>query len=73
MAYSKDLVEVGIVAGGPWNCTGSKPPELPIFTATTMCMNPCPLGVCSPILYLKVTYLVQLAKLEAKYNNINYI
>lgn len=41
VAYSKDLVGVGIVAGGPWNCAGSNPLVPPLNTAVSTCMDPC--------------------------------
>lgn len=47
IAYSKDLVGVGVVAGGPWQCAASNPlnPN-PLSTATSTCTClkglPCP-------------------------------
>lgn len=71
VAYSKDLIGVGIVAGGPWNCAGSNPLKLPMLTAATTCMNPCEFGICTPLSYPNVSYLVEQAKLEAKNNHID--
>jgi len=47
VAYSAELVGVGIVAGGPYYCAGSDTPasfgsaQPYLATATTTCMNPC--------------------------------
>ncbi|MGB0732144.1 MAG: hypothetical protein ACPGPF_00215, partial [Pontibacterium sp.] len=43
IAYSKDLVGVGIVAGGPWNCAQTNPSFAlaPVYNAVSSCMNPC--------------------------------
>jgi len=42
IAYSKNLVGVGVVAGGPWNCAATNPYALPSINAMTSCMNPLP-------------------------------
>lgn len=41
VAYSKDLVGAGIVAGGPWNCASTFSWLSPLTNALTSCMNPC--------------------------------
>lgn len=41
VAYSKDLVGVGIVAGGPWNCASTFSWLSPLTNAITSCMDPC--------------------------------
>lgn len=64
VAYSKDLVGAGIVAGGPWNCAGNNPYINPVISATTTCMNPCKYSMvgCPPIMYPNSGYLAALAK-----------
>ncbi|MEY8199562.1 MAG: hypothetical protein RPS47_10005 [Colwellia sp.] len=66
VAYSKELVGAGIIAGGPWNCAASVPPKIwnpwswfpaAISIATTTCMNP---GALMP--YPDSDYLVTLAQ-----------
>ncbi len=69
VAYSKHLVGVGIVAGGPWNCAGSDENSLlpPVSTAVSTCMTPCKdswFG-CRDTMYPNSEYLALLAKREA--------
>ncbi|WP_299017478.1 poly(3-hydroxybutyrate) depolymerase [uncultured Photobacterium sp.] len=67
VAYSKDLIGAGIVAGGPWNCAGNNPYITPILSATTTCMNPCKNSFfgCPTTMYPNSGYLVELAKQTA--------
>ncbi|MEY8205244.1 MAG: poly(3-hydroxybutyrate) depolymerase [Bermanella sp.] len=65
VAYSKELVGAGIIAGGPWNCAASVPYNIwnpwswftpTVAVATTTCMNPGPM---TP--YPDSDYLITLA------------
>ncbi|MGF1739742.1 poly(3-hydroxybutyrate) depolymerase [Vibrio profundum] len=73
VAYSKDLMGVGIVAGGPWNCAANNPYALPIVNATTTCMNPCELNeaFCPTMMFPNSNYLASLAKQAAKSERID--
>ncbi|WP_408901230.1 poly(3-hydroxybutyrate) depolymerase [Photobacterium piscicola] len=71
VAYSNDLVGVGIVAGGPWNCAASNPLFPAIVNATTTCMNPCKAGICGPFPDSK--FLSAIAEMDAKKGNIDPI
>lgn len=75
VAYSKDLVGAGIVAGGPWNCAGNNPYVTPILSATTTCMNPCKNSLfgCSSIMYPNSGYLAELAKQTANAGQIDAV
>jgi hypothetical protein len=79
VAYSKDLVGAGIVAGGPWNCAGNNPfsnPFItPILNATTTCMNPCKNSIvgCPSIMYPDSDFLVDLAKDTADSDEIDAV
>jgi hypothetical protein len=39
VAHSKQIMGVGIVAAGPWNCANTMPGWLPIVTAAQVCSN----------------------------------
>jgi len=67
VAYSKDLVGVGIVAGGPWNCAASNPAVPPIKNAVSTCMDPCKYSWfgCSSDLFPNSGYLADLANATA--------
>ncbi|WP_246616338.1 poly(3-hydroxybutyrate) depolymerase [Thaumasiovibrio subtropicus] len=60
VAYSKDLVGVGVVAGGPWQCAASDPDlSQPLMTATSLCVCDDKLFNCTPP---DVDLITQLAK-----------
>ena len=72
VAYSKSIVGVGVVAGGPWGCASSHSAilELPLLTATTTCMTGESGG------FPNAHYLVRAAKLasaEGYIDNINNV
>ncbi len=70
IAYSKDLVGAGVVAGGPWNCAGSNPLIAPLTTAVSTCMDPCKYTrfwwFCPDSLFPDSTFLSDLAKDSAQ-------
>ena len=79
VAYSKDLVGVGIVAGGPWNCAGTNPLIPPLSTAVSTCMDPCKNNWfyqwfgCPSMLLPNSDFLASLAKSNADLGQIDDI
>lgn len=77
VAYSKDLVGVGIVAGGPWNCAGTNPLIPPLSTAVSTCMDPCKNNWfyqwfgCPSMLLPNSDFLASLAKTNAELGQID--
>ncbi|MBY4675883.1 extracellular catalytic domain type 2 short-chain-length polyhydroxyalkanoate depolymerase [Marinobacterium arenosum] len=70
IAYSKDLIGVGVIAGGPWNCAASNPlnPFIPpINNAVSTCMDPCKYSWfgCPSTLFPNSGYLAELARANA--------
>jgi hypothetical protein len=45
VAHSKQIMGVGIVAAGPWDCADTQPGLLPAATATQYCSNTSPYGL----------------------------
>jgi hypothetical protein len=45
VAHSKQIMGVGIVAAGPWDCAETQPELLPAVTATQYCSNTSPFGL----------------------------
>lgn len=75
LAYSENLVGVGVMAGGPWNCVASRPENsfTPLLlSATTTCMDPCKYNWfgCPSTLLPNSSYLFELAKMEAERGSI---
>ena len=77
VAYSKDLVGAGIVAGGPWNCAGTNPLVPPLSTAVSTCMDPCKNNWfyqwfgCPSMLLPNSDFLADLAKSNAELGEID--
>jgi hypothetical protein len=67
VAYSKNLVGAGIVAGGPWNCASTFSFMSPLYNAVTTCMDPCKYTwfICPSLFFPDGSDLVDLAKTSA--------
>jgi len=39
IAHSKEIMGVGVIAAGPWDCADTQPGWLPLITATTICSH----------------------------------
>lgn len=39
IAHSKEIMGVGVIAAGPWDCADTQPGWLPLVTATTICSH----------------------------------
>lgn len=73
VAYSKDLIGAGIVAGGPWNCAGTNPMVPPISSAVSTCMDPCKYSWfgCPSVMFPNSNYLADLARSTASFGHID--
>ncbi|MFT5720008.1 MAG: poly(3-hydroxybutyrate) depolymerase [Motiliproteus sp.] len=67
VAFSSITVGAGIIAGGPFYCAGSHPFIAPMFTATTVCMNPQRVGMSPP----DASELLSTAKIFAEHGLID--
>lgn len=76
VAHSRELIGVGIIAGGPWNCAASNtlnPFSPRVYNALSTCMNPCKstwFG-CSSSLYPDTRHLSRLAQSSARAGSID--
>lgn len=76
VAYSKDLVGVGLVAGGLWNCAESRSGAIsPFINAISTCMDPCKYSWfgCSNSLFPDAQRVYDLAIREAEAGTIDPI